>query len=193
MRRTRSRRRAHSVTTSRDASIGYVIDRATPAELSLLPDIEARATERFDPTALPPGLPLRTLPIEDLRPAQAEGRILVARAIEGRVLGFVLVDSLDGDAVLEELDVEPRDGRRGVGTRLVEAACDWALASGFRRIVLSTFRQVRWNGPFYSRLGFREIPRVDWTPALAEMRRSEQRMGFDLDDRILMARLLESR
>lgn len=181
------------MTTSRDAGIGYVIDRATPAELALLPDIESRATERFDPIALPPDLPLRTLPIEDLRAAQTEGRLLVARAIEGRVMGFVLVESLDGDAVLEELDVEPRDGRRGVGTRLVEAACDWALESGFRRIVLSTFRQVRWNAPFYSRLGFFELPRGEWTPALVEMRRSEQRMGFDLGDRILMARLLETR
>ena len=74
------------MTTARDAGIGYFIDRAVPADLSLLPDIEARATERFDPVVLPSDLPLRTLPIEDLRPAQAEGRILVARAIEGETV-----------------------------------------------------------------------------------------------------------
>jgi GNAT superfamily N-acetyltransferase len=164
-----------------------------PEDLALLPEIEARASERFDPTLLPPDLPLRTQPIEELRSAQTEGRILVARAMDGRVMGFVLVESLDGEAILEELDVEPRDGRRGVGTRLVEAACDWALESGYPRIVLSTFRRVRWNAPFYSARGFREIPRDEWTPALVGMRQAEECMGFDLDGRVLMERLLGPR
>ena len=181
------------MTTSGDSAIGYAVDRAIPEDLALLPEIEARATERFDPNLLPPDLPLRTLPIEGLRSAQAEGRILVARASDGRVMGFVLVESLDGEAILEELDVEPRDGRRGVGTRLVEAACDWAIASGFRRIVLSTFRSVRWNAPFYAGRGFREIPRDEWTPVLLGMRQSEEGMGFDLEDRVLMERPLGPR
>jgi GNAT superfamily N-acetyltransferase len=181
------------MTMSGDDDFDYVIERATFEDLLLLPAIEARATERFDPDWLPPDLPLRTLPAEELRPAQAEGRIFVARERDGRVMGFVLVESLDGEAVLEEIDVEPRDGRRGIGTRLVAAACDWARAAGFARIVLSTFREVRWNAPFYESLGFREIPRAEWTPALVEMRESEVRLGFDLEDRILMACALDVR
>jgi GNAT superfamily N-acetyltransferase len=169
----------------------FVIALASAEELACLPEIEARAAGLFAPESLPPDLPLATS-VEKLRPAQAEGRIWVARARDGRVLGFALVESLGSDGVLEELDVEPEAGRRGIGTRLVEAACDWALAKGHARIVLSTFREIPWNAPFYARLGFREIPESERTQVLSEMRDAERALGFALEDRVLMARILRS-
>lgn len=169
----------------------YSVERATVEDLSHLPEIEARAAERFDPASLPPDLPLAAT-IDELVPAQADGRIWVARAPDGRVMGFALVESLGPDGVLEELDVEPADGRRGIGTRLIEAACDWARARGHSRIVLSTFRDVPWNAPFYARQGFVEILESDWTPALRAMRAREGKLGFVLEERVLMARDLRT-
>ncbi len=169
----------------------YVIESALPEDLEVLFAIEARATERFDTDTLPPDLPLRMLPDKGLDKAQAEGRVFVARSRDGRVMGFALVEVLEGVALLEELDVDPTDGRRGVGTRLVDAACDWARDQGFSRIVLSTFRDVPWNAPFYARLGWIEIPIAERTRALDQMAESEARLGFDPAERVLMAMSLD--
>ena len=46
-------------------------------------------------------------------------------------VGFALVEMLANDLPhLEELDVDPSHGRRGVGTALVRAVCKWAEVSG---------------------------------------------------------------
>ena len=87
------------------------IGRARPAELPLLMDIEDRAGEIFPESFLIDDLPARTESVEELLIAQREGRILVARAEDDRVMGFALVESLGPDGLLEELDVDPRDGR----------------------------------------------------------------------------------
>ena len=67
--------------------------------------------------------------------------------------------------------------RRGIGTALVNAACHWAAGQGFSQITLCTFGDVPWNGPFYARRGFTEIPPP--TPALRALRQREVRLGLD--------------
>ena len=42
---------------------------------------------------------------------------------------------------LEELDVHPDHGRRGLGSSLVMAVRDWAAATGHEAITLTTFRE----------------------------------------------------
>ena len=105
-------------------------------------------------------------------------------------MGFVLLEQAGADAVLAEVDVDPSEGRRGVGRLLVEAACERADSLGHRRIVLSTFREVPWNAPFYRRLGFVELPETETTDALRSLREDERDAGFDLARRLLMARTL---
>jgi predicted N-acetyltransferase YhbS len=87
---------------------------------------------------------------------------------------------------LEELDVLPSHGRRGLGAALVRTACDWAAASGYARITLTTFRAVPWNMPFYARLGFTEIPRRLLRPELAAVVAAEARRGLDPAARVVM-------
>jgi GNAT superfamily N-acetyltransferase len=88
------------------------------------------------------------------------------------------------------LDVDPDFGRRGIGRRLVEAACDWARAKGSERITLSTFRDVAWNAPFYTRLGFITLLGDELSKALQELRENERRDGLDPDKRVMMYRTL---
>jgi len=47
----------------------------------------------------------------------------------GVPVGFALVEILDGAAHLEEIDVHPAHGRRGLGSALVRAVCEWARQS----------------------------------------------------------------
>src|SRR5262249_4016167 len=107
-----------------------------------------------------------------------------------RPLGFAVASVVDGGAHLEELDVLPEAGRRGIGTRLVRTVCDWAATQGFTTITLSTFRDVPWNAPFYERLGLRPPPPAELSPALREVRAREQHLGIVLEERVMMRRNL---
>jgi GNAT superfamily N-acetyltransferase len=98
-------------------------------------------------------------------------------------VGFALVKMLADDLPhLEEIDVHPTHGRRGLGTALVRAVCEWATASGYVMLTLTTFRAVPWNLPFYGRLGFVEIPRETLRPELS----AEAHRGLDPDTRVVM-------
>jgi GNAT superfamily N-acetyltransferase len=74
------------------------------------------------------------------------------------LVGFALCSDRGDDLYLDQLSVLPRHGRQGLGTRLVRRCLQEAEARSFRRVSLSTFRKVPWNGPFYRKLGFREVP-----------------------------------
>lgn len=92
-------------------------------------------------------------------------------------VGFACVDVLDGSAHLWQLSVHPAAMRRGIGTALVGAVCDWARSNGYPAVTLTTFRDVPWNAPFYSRLGFGvldELPR-----GLQAIRDHERDLGDD--------------
>jgi GNAT superfamily N-acetyltransferase len=119
--------------------------------------------------------------------AAGHGRLWVACA-GSRPVGFALAEMLADDLPhLEEIDVEPAHGRRGLGTALVRAVCEWATASRYATVTLTTFRAVPWNFPFYARLGFAEIPRESLRRELAAVVLEETRHGLDPDARVVMA------
>ena len=119
--------------------------------------------------------------------AARHGRLWVALAGDAPV-GFALVEMLADDLPhLAEVDVEPSHARRGLGTALVRAACEWATASGFSMLTLTTFRDVPWNLPFYARLGFVEIPGGLLRPELAALVSNEAARGLAAERRAVMA------
>lgn len=155
---------------------------ATRAELADLPEIDRRAEAIFRAAGYPlPDSPLPDDPAEPLRHAKA---VFVA----GRPpVGFVWIDEVDGLAHVQEIAVLPRSMRQGIGSRLLERACEWARDSGYPAITLITYADVPWNGPFYARRGFTESS--DVTAGLAALRANEQAIGLDeLGRRIVMRR-----
>jgi GNAT superfamily N-acetyltransferase len=169
----------------------FTIDRSRLDEVVRLPEIERRAARLFAPEDLPPALRDDVTPVADYEEAHRDGRLFVARDAGGRVVGFVHLTWLAGRAHLEELDVEPEVGRRGIGRRLIEAACDWARDRGCEDITLSTFRDVPWNAPFYARVGFETIPTANLSPAQRALRERESRDGLDPGKRVVMIRRLD--
>ena len=120
--------------------------------------------------------------------AQRAGHLWVALSGDAPV-GFAHVVVLEpAVAHLEEIDVLPEHGRRGLGSRLVMAVCDWAESAGYRSVTLTTFRDVPWNMPFYARLGFEVIPPEALSPALQSVVRDETRRGLDPTRRVAMRR-----
>jgi len=163
-----------------------VVERAGAGDIEALPGIELRAAALFSPDDLPRALAAEATPIETFRAAQREGRLWVARAETGLPVGFALLEARGRDACLEELDVDPAYGRRGLGRRLVEAVRDAARERGHRRLVLATFRDVPWNAPFYRRLGFTVVGETELDPGLEALRRKDAETGLDLARRVVM-------
>ena len=154
---------------------------AEPDDLVTLPEIDRRAESLFRVAGY--ALPEITIPVDAMHDALA---IFVA----GRpAVGFVWVSEVDGLAYIEELAVIPGRMRQGLGSALLEAACDWAAAEGFRAITLITFADVAWNAPFYAARGFTVVD--DITPGLAALRQKERTVGLDaVGTRVVMRREL---
>jgi GNAT superfamily N-acetyltransferase len=164
---------------------GYRITRARRRDLAALPAIELAAAALLIGHA-PASVLAETTAVADFDHARRDGRLWVARTAE-RPVGFALVERLGrGHAHLEEVDVHPEHGRRGIGAALVRAVCAWARRSGQRQLTLTTFRDVAWNMPFYTRLGFEAVPPGALPAALAALLRDEAARGLDPARRVVM-------
>ncbi len=165
---------------------GYLIARARPKDLALLRAIELAAAQLLRGHG-PESLLNEATDYPTFADAARQGRLWVALAADAPV-GFALVEMLADDLPhLDEVDVEPSHGRRGLGTALVRVVCEWATASGFSMLTLTTFRAVPWNLPFYARLEFVEIPRHLLRPELVAVVSAEPARGLAPETRAVMA------
>ena len=165
----------------------YKITTARPQDLALIPAIELAAARLLAGHA-PESVLAECSSQEQLQECMERGLLWVALAGDVAV-GFAQVELLEpGNAHLHEIDVHPDHGRRGLGTKLIMALCEWARAAGFAAVTLTTFREVPWNMPFYARLGFREIPREELSPALLSVLQNEVSRALDPDRRVAMRR-----
>ena len=164
----------------------YSIVRARPHHVRALSAIELAAAQLLRGHA-PEVVLSKTTDLRTFSDAAARGQLWVAVTGETTV-GFALVRMLAADLPhLDELDVEPSHGRRGVGTALVRAVCNWATVSGYSTLTLTTFRTVPWNLPFYARLGFSEIPPHLLRPELAAVMSDEADRGLAPEARAVMS------
>jgi protein-L-isoaspartate(D-aspartate) O-methyltransferase len=124
--------------------------------------------------------------LEELEHALGAGLLWVTRDPGGEPVGFALVEIVDGEPHLEEIDVDPAHGRRGLGRALLEAVLAWASAAGHAGITLTTFRDVAWNAPFYERMGFRALAPNEIGPGLEAIVRDETARGLDPARRVAM-------
>ena len=163
----------------------YTIEHARLDDLPLLSAIELAAARLLVDHA-PARVLAETTGYEILENASRHGRLWVARADDIPV-GFAHIELLEPEvAHLEEVDVHPLHGRRGLGRRLVQAVCAWAAAGGFRSVTLTTFRDVPWNMPFYAGLGFDVIAPAELSPALRSVIQGETHRGLDSTRRVAM-------
>ena len=165
----------------------YAITQARATDLARLSAIELAAAKLLAGHA-PESVLTETTPDEVLQAAQTQGRLWVA-LVDDAPVGFAHVEIIEPTiAHLDEIDVHPEHGRRGLGTRLVMAVCAWAATAGFRAVTLTTFRDVAFNMPFYTRLGFDVIPPEELSAALRDVIDDETRRGLDPARRVAMRR-----
>jgi len=163
----------------------YAIVLAEARHLAVLDDIELAAARLLSGHA-PRRVLEETTPHGVFVAAMQRGHLWVALDADSPV-GFAQVEMLASDHPhLDEIDVHPAHGRRGVGTRLVRTVCAWAAAAGYAQITLTTFRRVPWNMPWYTRLGWVELPLKNWPDEVRRQVASETARGLDPARRLVM-------
>lgn len=168
-------------------TLTYTITAARPQDLTRLAAIELAAARLLAGYA-PESVLNETTGLDVLKQAQREGRLWVALADDVPV-GFAHIELIERGAIhLEEIDVHPDHGRRGVGRKLVLQVCEWAAGQGYNSVTLTTFRDVPWNMPFYARLGFDVVPPEHLSASLRAIVEDETRRGLDSSRRVVMKR-----
>jgi GNAT superfamily N-acetyltransferase len=104
-------------------------------------------------------------------------------------VGFAVVNTVDGHAHLAALGVHPAHGRRGVGGRLLTAACE---VTDHAAITLTTFRDLPWNAPWYTPRGCTELRADRWGPELRDAWAAERDGGVAVAHRVAMIRHLSA-
>lgn len=127
---------------------------------------------------------------EILLPAQRAGRVLVAVTRADEPVGFVRLEIVDSTPHVEQVSVLPGYAGHGLGSRLLDAAEEWARKRGYRRMTLITYRDVPWNGPWYRRIGWEVVEEDRLMPELRALRKREGVAGLDVCPRQVMEKHL---
>lgn len=170
-------------------STDYVVRRAGPEHIDQLPEIERAAATRFG-DSLPESVLSHATPLHILAAAQRAGLLWVALEPAGAPVGFAVASMCGRRIHLDELDVLPGHGRKGIGSALLEAIEDHAVNSGCVEITLTTFSDVPWNAPFYARVGFEVIPEQELDAELLRRLSDEAALGLERCRRVAMRKLL---
>ena len=106
--------------------------------------------------------------------------------VGGEVVGMARLTELTSEVIcLDQVSTAPQFAARGVGRRLLSEVAAVCRERGYAAITGTTFRDVAFNAPFYTRLGCVEEP--DPHPAMSHRRRVEQELGMDrLGPRLIM-------
>jgi GNAT superfamily N-acetyltransferase len=156
--------------------VALTVRAASSADLVTLPAIEFSGDAMFAQRGIvfPPG------------PSAVETAIAHSASIlvaGDPPVAFAAVIELDRHPHLEQISVRADQTRKGIGSLLL----DEVVHRHGPGLTLLTFRDVPWNGPWYSRHGFAEFPRASWGPMLRGHWQAEIDAGLhDLGARLVM-------
>jgi GNAT superfamily N-acetyltransferase len=113
--------------------------------------------------------------IAELEAYRAAGNAWVAVDAGDHPIAYLLSHLVDGCAHIEQVSVASTHAHRGIGAALVDHLTATAAARGIPALTLTAFRDVPWNAPYYSRLGFEVLERADQGPELRQLIEHEAR------------------
>jgi GNAT superfamily N-acetyltransferase len=159
-----------------------------PDDLHLLPQIENAADQRYARVGLRRVIDMPPASLPALEHGRRHAMLWVAASPVNRVIGFALMKVRGGTAWLDQLSVLDDCQRQGHGAALIARTVAAAQALGFDALYRSTYRDVPWNGPYYTRHGFEEVPRAEWPRVLRRQFTIENSHGHPPWRRAIMRR-----
>lgn len=165
-----------------------MIRSARPRDLNDLREIERAAGLVFYDLGMDSIAEDEPPTLEELAVFQEAERAWVAVDEDDRPTAYLLLDTVDGNAHIEQVTVHPHHARRGIGRALIESAADWARSHNQSGLSLTTFADVPWNAPYYERIGFKVLGEHELTKGLRAIREHESTLGLDRWPRVVMRR-----
>jgi GNAT superfamily N-acetyltransferase len=174
---------------------GYTIRSARLEELAMLAQIERSAAALFLNTPYAFLANDEPLSLDFVQQRFQAGQVWVAVDKQSVVIGFAITREVDDTIYLQEMDVDPAHGRRGLGAALVETVCAWAQLQDYQAVSLSTFHDLPWNAPFYAKLGFQILDeselsilhRRGFAKGFQQIRQQELEAGLPISARVIMS------
>jgi len=172
---------------ARSQTHSFSVRLARLAEVDQLPAIEISAAQSF-----------RSVPALDWiaatdamspavhRKSVQAGTCWVAVDVQDVPVGF-LTAHLQGETLhILEMSVASDWQGKGIGRALIQAVKYWSIQRKITSITLTTFRDVPWNAPFYSRSGFVILEKEALDQRLASILQAEENHGFPEGSRCAM-------
>lgn len=159
-------------------------------ELPVLQDIERAAGRCFHDIGMPDIADDEPLPLAELARYQQAGLAWAAVDDADAPVAYLIADHVDGNLHVEQVSVHPDSARHGIGRSLLDHLAVRAAAAGIRALTLTTFADVPWNAPYYTRCGFRPLDDNTLGPGLRAVRAREAAGGLDRWPRLCMRRPL---
>jgi GNAT superfamily N-acetyltransferase len=164
----------------------YKIRSPRSEELTLLSAIEVSAARLFLNTPYSFLVHATPLPLDFLKQRFEAGQVWVAADPQDKVAGYAVTQEVDATLYLQQLDVAPAHMRQGIGSALVDTVLAWAKRQDYAVMTLSTFRDIPWNAPFYSKLGFCPVDEAELTVGFQQIRLQEAEAGLPIQERFIM-------
>ncbi|WP_042409962.1 GNAT family N-acetyltransferase [Streptacidiphilus carbonis] len=157
-------------------------------ELPLLQEIERAAGQCFRDIGMPEIADDEPLPLGELARYHLARLAWVAVTDSDVPVAYLIADRVEGNLHVEQVSVHPDSSRRGIGMSLLDHLADHAAREGTPALTLTTFAQVPWNAPYYSRCGFQILDDSKLAPGLRQIREREAEHGLDRWPRAWMRR-----
>lgn len=167
---------------------------ATPDDAPALPPVDRSAGELF---RLLPELAWLAdgegMPLARHRELIEQGVVWVAVDQDDMPVAFLEAEVFGDELHVWEVSVHRDWQSRGLGRALMTAAAEHATRTGLAALTLTTFHDVPWNGPFYTRLGFVPIAAPDLSERLRQVLVHEVAAGLPAGRRCAMRQTLAAR
>lgn len=157
-------------------------------EIEAVCAIEYEAAQRFATIGMTGIADAQPMNADFVRRKIEASEIIVAVNDAARCVAFVMFAPLPTRFYIEELDVLTAWAGRRIGAALIERVNVLARHAGAQHLVLSTFRDVPWNAPYYRRLGFGVIGSDRLDAKLRAIRAAHVARGLDESKRVFMCR-----
>ncbi|MEP0521714.1 MAG: GNAT family N-acetyltransferase [Hyphomicrobiales bacterium] len=168
----------------------YKVRTAVQDDLSDISRIERQAAQAFRNIGYPQLADGAATPMDWFEEGLDKGFLWVCVDKSNIPLGFALANLMDGLFYLEDISVDPKYQRLGIGDTMLRQVIDHAKFLYCSSVVLSTLISAPWTEPFYRKHGFLEADMERLPAPVLEKFTAETEFGLPANDQMVMVKTL---
>jgi ribosomal protein S18 acetylase RimI-like enzyme len=169
----------------------FSIRKARSEDIPLLGAVERSAAEIFRTVNLGSLVDDGTTVAPFVLATMADSNHLLVAVNElDQPIGFVGGMDIDGNFHIVEISVAQAVQGKGVGSALMAEMTRQVKEEKFMAMTLTTYRNVAWNGPWYTKMGFQEVTAEEMGREYLKIWDVESQHGHDMASRCVMRKSL---